>query len=193
MFSRRRLFGTLTAVALLLTISAATLRAASGAATMHPSATVPTPAILAVPRLLPPEREVYTPYAAGGPITASDGRSIAQLTPGAAQPLSTFFPVLQAPISRIAYTILGSIQYTVRGHIVFVTTARPSVDAAQHQLGLGNQAAQLTNGATAWVSTGIASGPPSQVVYMKGDLIITVAGDLPVDDLKALAAQVVVK
>jgi len=156
---------------------------------------IPTPAILAVPPLVPPSTEAYTPYAAGSPIAAADSRPVAQLAPGAvgAQPAATFFPILRPPVSEISYTILASVQYTVNGHLVFVTTARPSPAAAQRQLGLGNEKVQLADGTTAWVATGIPSGQPNQVVTMRNGLIITVASDLPIDTLKDLAAHVAVK
>jgi hypothetical protein len=166
----------------------------------NPEAAGGAPAI-PPPLLAPPGQEgAYTPRPGAQPIAAPDARPVAQLAaPVADLPnLAVSFPVSEAQAAgegaaRVAFEVLASVQYTGSGGRVLVTTARPSPAALQQPLGLGNKTIRLANGTTAWVTEGSRADLPNRVVFTVDDLIITVAGDLPLARLVALAAEVVMK
>lgn len=157
--------------------------------------------------MLPPNVPDCAPRILHSPITAPDGRVVARLSsvPSAlSQSVAATFPpcavpsrapsVPQAPAAeRIAFQILSVIQYQGSEGAVFVTTARPSTAALGQGLDLGNPAGALPDGSSAWTIQVAGDSPQNHVRWLKDGLIITVAGDLPVDRLKALAANVVVK
>ncbi|HET8625923.1 MAG TPA: hypothetical protein VFL91_00785 [Thermomicrobiales bacterium] len=103
-------------------------------------------------------------------------------------------PVRQAKANEVSFSNLASVRYTVAGHDVLVTTFRPSLAASERLLVLGQRTVQLTNGATAWVTSGLIptypGGPTNQVVQVRGDLLITVASDLAPDQVTAWAADI---
>lgn len=196
MLTKSKLLG-LIAIGAILTASAVTA-VASGLIinVRNPGAVQKGPALVP-PALLPPGQEGYINWRSDTPITAPDGQPVAQLAKppaGIAQAVAVYLPddhSVQDP-AEVSYTILASIRYTGNGHTVFVSTARPSPAAAQQSTLLGNQTVKLANGVTAWMRAR-KGNTPSQIVWVRDDLIITVAGDLALDDLQALAADVVIK
>jgi len=194
MLTRSKLLGLL-AMAVILISSVAAVVASGFINVRNPEALQGGPAIVP-PALIPPGQEGYTNWPSDIVITAPDGRSVAQLAKppaGIAQAIAVNLPDIQpVPDTMVSYAVLASVRYTGNGHTVFVTTARPSPAAAQQTALLGDQTVQLANGSTAWVRTG-TSGNPNQVVLVQDNLIITVAGDLALNDLLALAVDIVIK
>lgn len=111
------------------------------------------------------------------------------------------------PDDQGAFTILATIKYQLPKGVVLVSTTRPSNAATKHKLYLGNQAITLANGTPAWttmVETANSDGTllteanqelyfPNQIIWVQGDLLITVASPLPLERVQELAAQVVMK
>jgi len=147
--------------------------------------------------LAPPSQAGYTTQQSAV-ITHPDGRSVAQLAKlptDLAQSISANFPDNQTPQdpNTVSYRVLASIRYMGNGRTVMVTTARPSVATASKSALFGNETVTLNDGSTAWITTGMPGDAPNRVVFIRDDLIITVAGDLPIDALKAMAAQIVIR
>jgi hypothetical protein len=155
--------------------------------------------LLVPPILAPPGTDGYIEQATGERITAMDDRPVAQLrdpaAAGVGASLAVNFPDLQRTSDEdtIYYAVLASIRYSGEKHTVLVTTARPSADAAQIPTAFGSETVRLTNGQSAWVSKGAPGDLPNSVVLLQGDLIITIAGDLDLQKLSELAAQVFVE
>jgi hypothetical protein len=132
-------------------------------------------------------------------ITAPDGRPVAQLTlqpANLAQELLVSLPEgseKTEPESETYYEVLASIQYIGKEQAVVVSTARPSPTAAKQANALGDKTVKLADGKTAWI---IEESPimnmPNRVVWVEDGLIITVAGNLPIDELMKLATDVVI-
>ncbi|MCL4489712.1 MAG: hypothetical protein M1132_12345 [Chloroflexi bacterium] len=150
---------------------------------------------LVPPLLAPPGSSGYTP--ATSVIFAPDGRPVAQLSEAPAdlgQRIAVNIPKTAGiEDSSVAYSVLASVRYEGSGQIVLVTTARPSPSAAQQPAVLGSQTIRLTNGITAWATEDMPGEVTNQVVFIEGDLIITVAGNVPTDLLKDLASRVTIK
>jgi hypothetical protein len=155
--------------------------------------------LLVPPMLAPPGTDGYIEQSAGERITAMDERPVAQLrdptAAGVGASLAVNFPDLQLVNDEdtIYYAVLASIRYSGEKHTVLVTTARPSADAAQIPTAFGSETIRLVNGQSAWVSKGSPGDLPNKVVFLQGDLIITVASDLDLQKMSELAAQVVVE
>lgn len=195
MLAKRVILILLAMMAVLLIGTAITT--ASGFISVINPETVAGPAIVP-PLLAPPDQAGYSDQKTGTVITAPDRRPIAQLgVPPAefSQAISVNLPKSQdsPSASTVSYTVLASVRYRGNGHTVLVTTANASPAAAQQPTIFGNQTIKLHDGSTAWVSTNIPGDTPNQLVYLRGDLIITIASDLSVNMLKDLAAQIVVK
>ena len=148
-----------------------------------------------VPPLLAPPDPGYTQ--SDTTITSPDGRPFAQLAKSPAElagALSVNFPVIEQPSDdEVAYSILASIKYTGEKYTILVTTSRPSLAASFQAVRLGNQEIKLANGITAWATIGANGDFPNRVVFVQDNLIITVAGNMPISEIQKLAAQVVVK
>lgn len=151
----------------------------------------------AAPRLAPPGSAGYVPQQAGKPVAAPDGRPVAQLdvVPANLQNVTVSLPtpLTPPPAAHVAYQILASVRYEGAAHSVLVTTTRPTAAAAQQPTVFGSYTTQLANGTTAWARLNMPHREPNQVVFLHNDLIITVASDLSINDIKALAAQVVIR
>lgn len=136
-------------------------------------------------------------------ITAPDGRSVAQLAypPGElTQSLAITIPAKgnedkdapQPPsIDGFAWKVLASIKYIGNSQTVYVTTVRPSPSLRSKTLLLGDPTT-LGNGEKAWTSHA-SDAPLSQVIITRGNLLISVAGDVSLDTLKALASSIEIK
>ena len=47
-------------------------------------------------------------------------------------------------------------------------------------------------GTLAWQTVGIPGAVPNQIVFTKGDLIVTIAGNVAPDELSTLASKIVI-
>jgi hypothetical protein len=120
----------------------------------------------------------------------------------------------------VAYEMISSTRYTGNGHVIYVTTARmgPAALKVKHTLGTTAKLADGTevgvavackkpSGEVSQTSDGVTqyesleqkydcvegSSTPNQVVFTKGNLIVTVASDLPIEQVMDLATKVVIK
>jgi hypothetical protein len=148
------------------------------------------------PLLAPPENEIrYEQQPAHQAVTKPDQRPVAQLIASpdeANETIEAFFPSLQSiPENVVAYTILSSIRYHGKGnHTILVTTAQPSKKATQEYVVYGEETLDLGNGRIGWKSSTGHSNMPNQIVFLEGDLIITIASDLPISTLKKLVPSI---
>lgn len=169
--------------------------------------------------MLPPPDAEYIVLSPGGKITGRLGLPAAQLIdPPAelAQEIAVWVPKAKPnmpapprPTDQIAYEMVSSTRYRGNGHTIFVTTARPSPAAAKLKQDFGKPD-KLTDGTTVGVTVACESIPsgtlegfscvpssatstPNRVQFMRGNLIITVASDLPIDQVKGLAKNASLK
>jgi len=196
MVTKLRFLGSLVLMAILLSLVATSV--ASGVINVRNPEAVKKGPVIAPPPLIPPGQMGYANWRSDKAIAAPDGRSVAQLAQppvSITQAIATNFPDIrpEQDATTVSYTILASVRYTGNGHTVLVTTARPSPAAAQETAVFGNKTVKLVDGSTAWVTTGIPGDIPNQVVLVKDNLIITVAGDLPLNDLQTLAGDIAIK
>ena len=193
MYTKTRYFSLFTITMILLTVGVAGVGASVLFNISNPES-AKLPAIVP-PLLAPPGQTDYLQQDAAR-IIAPDNRPIAQFAKPPAdlsQSIAVNLPDVQpAQSGVVSYAILASIQYRGNGHTTLVTTARPSPAAAKQAMALGNQTIQLADGSTAWATTGMFGDAPNQVVFVRSDLIITIAGDLPIDTLKDLARLVTI-
>jgi hypothetical protein len=105
------------------------------------------------------------------------------------------------PEDAVGYEFISSVRYRGSGHTVYITRTRltPAAGQLKHSLGKSDK----VNGMSVSISTACASdaptvealsciaGPtPNQVSFMKGNQIITVASDLPVEQVKGWISKV---
>lgn len=144
---------------------------------------------LAIPMLRPPTGVAYTPHDAAQVIVRPDRATVAQLsaTPAGMGKVETFLPEQGSPDNgKISFAILSTIRYSGNGHFVYVSTVRPSIEAAKQPLGLGNQTVHLADGSTAWADSNLPGDVPNRIVMVRDGLLIAVEGDLPVEALKGM-------
>jgi len=178
--------------------------ASSTTLTIHkPEAPVPTNAAgkvgrsdaVFVPTLVFSSDQTAVAQPAMAAVTALD-HPVAQLekVPAGVQSVYvTHYPQAPEPTNGVTFKILTSIKQTINGKAVYITTARPNGVAKQRPLALGNNTVTLRNGTTAYTITNGPNDTPNAVTWAQDDLIITVAGGLPINQLQDLAAQVVLK
>lgn len=153
---------------------------------------------IAVPSLIPPTSptEEYVKQPVGVKIAAPDGRAVGQLDnlpANLAQDVAVSLPrgISPATGDEISYQIISTVRYRGNGNTILVTTTRPSPAAARRQTIFGNEE-QLDDGSMVEVKTSGPRDNPNQVVVKRGALIITVASNLPVEEVKGLAKRVVI-
>lgn len=169
--------------------------------------------ILLLPEL-PPDDVDYAVLQPGAKITGRLGLPAAQLInvpPELAQEIAVWVPPKNLePLSSeaIGTEFLSVVRYKGNGHTIYVSTARFTPKAAQlkHTLGKEDKLADGTTvgftiscdsitptqheaGCICWPNT----ATPNRVVFMRGNQIITVASDLPIDQVKSLAASAALK
>lgn len=169
---------------------------------------VPVPPLIA-----PSEVENYVVLQPGQKITGRLGLPAAQLiNPPAelAQEIAVWVPeelpkgmnsVPSPAPGEISYEVISSTRYRGNNHTIYVSTARPSPAAAKLKLDFGKRD-KLADGTEAGVVVGcdavdtkttagyacVAGGDtPNRVQFRRGNLIITVASDLPIEQVKNLA------
>lgn len=192
MLRKRGIYAILGGLVLILALGVGA--AASGVMTVRDPETARGPVI--TPPLVAPPGEGYTSRQAGTPVKAPDGRPVAQLKDGPAHlsSVSVNFPEQRGvPAGQIAYAMLAGIRYEGGGNLVLVLTMKPSPAAAQQPTTLGNQTVRLEDGSVAYVSTGMPGEAPNRIVQVRGDLIVVVSGNLPIDQLQTLMTQAVIQ
>jgi hypothetical protein len=148
------------------------------------------------------------PHVASAPITAPDGRRIAQLDP-IPQDLSgsvsaVFTPCEPNRPSRIVPTppvspyewetvrILSIVLYKGGAGSVELITGQATSEGMRRGLYLGNPAGTLSDGTSVFdlaCTGGCAHG--DNIRWLRDGLIVSLSGDMPVEQLKAIAWDVV--
>jgi hypothetical protein len=94
----------------------------------------------------------------------------------------------------ISFLVYYTIRYQLNDGTVYLSTSTPSPVALEKNLGFGGEVAHLDNGLEVWLDANIDSDvTPNTVSFIDDDLIITLAGDLSMERLQELAAQVVIE
>ncbi|HBY94493.1 MAG TPA: hypothetical protein DEP84_11135 [Chloroflexi bacterium] len=158
-------------------------------------------AIVGAPLTLPPSDMVTYMELPQGKVESPDGRSVAVLVEESAKfagSVFTYFPDFSGDSAdnqtsnEIKFTILSSIKYSTDRGDILVTTTQPPVTAARSLL-LGEREITLANGVTAWATEFTHGEFPNRVIFVKGNLLITVASTLPINEVQSFATDVVVK
>ncbi len=172
------------------------------------SASVPP---LAVPLMLVPGSVQYAPQIIGAAVIAPHGIRVAQLASvpqDLAGSMGAVFPSTTSPVNApgrapiaprspdlvgLSFSILSVIRYEGSGGTVFVSTGRPSAAAMSRGLGLGSDLYKLPDGSSAWTIQSMDPSSLNQVRWESNGLIITIASDLPIARLEALAETAIVR
>jgi hypothetical protein len=80
-------------------------------------------------------------------------------------------------------------RYTINGHTVLVTTLYADADGSS----LGSRVIRLADGTEAWATPAVGSSSPNQIAFVRDGLLVTLTGDLSLDDLATLATRVTVR
>lgn len=99
----------------------------------------------------------------------------------------------QPALAGIDFRILTEVRYQGSGGTVYVSVTMTSAAALSWGLRLGNTQQTLPDGTTAWVMSGLKGSASSQIRWLRNGLIVTIAGDVPIYRLTALAASVTLK
>jgi hypothetical protein len=141
---------------------------------------------------LPPSQSVAPVLNSSPPQTSRSARPVAQLLPPPdglqAVAFSLSDPVSGLENSGGAYRSATG-HYTINGHIVLVTTLYADADGSS----LGTRQIQLADGTEAWATPAVGRFSPNQIALARDGLLITLSGDLPLDDLATLATRVTVR
>lgn len=133
-----------------------------------------------------------------GPVKSPDGRPVALLRPvpaGFDRSVEVLFTPcgepkrkVRSPIppaDRISFKIESEVRYSGHAGSVIILLAKPSEPALRPGLNLGNPAGTLPNGTRLFAI-------PGDVRWLHYGLIISVSGNVPIETLKRLTANVVV-
>jgi len=151
------------------------------------------------PTLIPPSFSVtenvdeYTNLPAAAEIPNPDNRPIARLSdiPDFVQNTAALIPKNLPNLKNdvVSYQITSSVRYTGNNRTVLVTTARPSAAAINRQISFG-ETSKLADGSIVQVRTNVPGNTPNAVVLTRNNLVITIASDLPLEDVKNLARSI---
>jgi hypothetical protein len=156
-------------------------------------------AAIVPPALIPPasnssEQNIQP---ADGEILAPDERPVAQIAdPPKEIAGSTYvdFPDTANIVEEdVGYVILANITYSGEKGTVAVSTSRPTLAASALPVALGDQEIKLSDGTTAWLTMQGSGDLPNRVVFVRDNIIITIAGNLSVDEILSLAEQIAIK
>jgi hypothetical protein len=91
----------------------------------------------------------------------------------------------------ISWQILSSLTYHTDKGVIAISASKPSSDASEKLALLGNETIELQNKNKSWVST-VSDDQmfPNRIVFLKDDLIITIAGSVDLDLLSLIASNV---
>lgn len=147
---------------------------------------------------LPPADAVYTNLDSGK-LVPQGNYPIAVLSEAVAsyaQPVAAFFPDLStgtgvAP-DEIGFTIVASVRYTTENGDIYLTTTVPSPLAAQKNILMGGQEIQLTDGKTAWINRLDQGDLPNRLLFVDGEVIVSIASKLSIDRIESFATNVII-
>ncbi len=169
---------------------------------------------LLLPEIPPSDVVEYIVLPPGAKITGRLGLPAAQLVDipaELAQEIAVWVPpknIEPLQPDAIGTEFISVVRYKGSGHTVYVSTARFTPGAAKLKHTFGKED-KLTDGTTvgftvscesmtpAQHEAGYACWPgtdtPNRVVFMRGNKIITIASDLPIDQVKSLATSASLK
>jgi len=136
----------------------------------------------------------YTNLPAAAKIPNPDNRPIARLSdiPDFVQNTAALIPKNLPNLKDrdvVSYQITSSVRYTGNNRTVLVTTARPSAATINRQISFG-ETSKLADGSIVQVRTNVRGNTPNAVVLTRNNLVITIASDLPLEDVKNLARSI---
>ena len=149
---------------------------------------------LMVPHLIAPE-EFYAVLPPDTPIEGVPGFPVAHLAEAQAetvQQVALFVAEDGMFAENVAsFGILASIRYTFAdGRFLTISTTHLSPAALEQTISFGGRSVMLPTYGEAWLDTGIGlPTTPRGLNFVKDDFIITVTGELSVDELLAIADQ----
>ena len=151
---------------------------------------------LMVPHLIAPE-EFYAVLPPDTPIEGVPGFPVAHLAEAQAetvQQVALFVAGDGTFVEDVAsFGILSSIRYTLAdGRSLTISTTHLSPAALEQTISFGGRSVTLPTQGEAWLDTGIGlPTTPRGLNFVKDDFIITVTGELSVDELLTIADQIV--
>ncbi len=157
-----------------------------------------SPAIVPPP-LIPPDLDTSSQQVQSldEGIASPDGRPVAQLSDPPTEVAGSIyvdFPdIANSAEEKRGFVVLASVKYSGDKGTIIVSTSRPTLAMSPLRVALGDQEIQLKDGATAWLTVQVSGDFPNRVVFVRDNLIITIAGDLSVDDILKMATQVTIK
>lgn len=92
----------------------------------------------------------------------------------------------------IAYQLNSSVRYRGNGHTAVVATYRLSPGANKLQQAFSN-VERLSDGTEVGIATADRSNLPNRVVFKRGNSIIVIGSDLPIEQVKNLAVNAALK
>jgi len=151
--------------------------------------------------IIPFDSNDFVPMAANATPSRADARPLAALgnlpqdTTGVAIRTKPF--VGSTEPGRVSYD-LGTVRYTLKSGSVYVMTVQPTNLGTQRPLDLGRVSGDIGSGRIAYTSSIIHRDGPNletrhtvnMVSFVDNELVVTVAGEIPVDQLLALAGGV---
>lgn len=150
-----------------------------------------------VPHLIAPE-EFYEEQPIETPILGVAGFPVAQLADTQAEDVQRVALFVAesgafADEEAIGFGILSSIRYIFAdGRTLFISTTHLSPAAMEQAISFSGNAVMLSTQDEAWLDTGLGlPTTPRSLNFVRDDFIITVTGDLAVDELLAIADQLV--
>lgn len=146
--------------------------------------------------LMPPSEVVeYTVIPAGEKIAGRLGLPAAKLinVPPELNEVAVWTPpkTQEPPLKpdAVAYELISSVRYRGADKELVIATYRLSPGAAKLERFLANTET-LADGTTAGVEFANQSKYPNRVVFERGNSIVAVGGNLPIDQIKQIAATV---
>lgn len=197
MMRARRRFDQLPATTILLLVFLATLPVLKVSSNADTPGDQSNAAVIAVPAPAS-STEAAVPVASNGILPADNGaatsRPVAQLIPPPDGLQSVSFTLAESDASHPqsgGALLVATGEYAIGGRSVTVSTFRADTTGAAPSLGA--QPLALADGSAAWATPGLRGKTPNQIAFPRDGLIVTLTGDLPVDDLAALATHVVIR
>ncbi|MCC6191848.1 MAG: hypothetical protein IT318_22695 [Anaerolineales bacterium] len=132
-------------------------------------------------------REVEAPFE--HPVAVLNDQAAGDFDKVMAHFLDLYSPSAQPRPDEIAFVILAEIKYSSSQEDVLVTTTLPSTAASSQSLVLGDKEVTLANGRTAWTTEFDHGEYPNRILYIDGELIVTVASHLPMAEVERYAAE----
>jgi hypothetical protein len=172
-------------------LPALTLIVLAFGATLHFTA-VSSKGTNAPPPVLMPAQPATPVLDAVAPQRPTTARPVAQLLPPPDGLQSVAF-VLDEPAngsenSGGAYRSATG-RYTINGHVVLLSSVYADADGPS----LGVRQMALGDGTQVWATPSAGPFSPNQIAFTRSGVIITLSGDLSLDDLTALASRVTVR